>query len=255
MKLKTQKATVSILSGLILTSLCMATVLYIKKQQNSIVPNSIQFKINNADFQNKLEPLVQKIIADAKQNHTNRTHLISNLFNLLQEYESLDKYSLRLGFDKKLIIEAHVQNPVLAIHTKSKDVYILGSGMKLMDKNPKNSVQNIPSIYMDDTNITKKNESNLNYSWLLEQVNLINENYKWYNTDVQKITWTQAEGFMLTFADNSDAAQNSLFTVYLGHMNLDQKVQKFKSIASVLKQKQFQPHVIDLNLLDRAFIK
>ncbi len=259
MKLKTQKVTVSILAGIICVTLVLSTFLYIQKWQNSIIPNQIVFKINNEPFQQSVEKKIHALVQTAQKENSSRATLLKSISTLLNKYDVIDKYSLRLGFDHKLTIFANIQNPVLAIHTQNKNVYILGNAMKLIDKNPNSSIlKTIPNIYMNDTTIKDKYDQTINYAQLLKQVSLINENYQWYNTTISQINWTHGAGFILTLESENQNLQNSInspLTIYLGHKDLDKKIKKFKSIETVLKQKNLKPNQIDLDLLDRAFIK
>src|SRR5690606_31782452 len=119
--------------------------------------------------------------------------------------------------------------------------------------------ESIPNIFLPEVNIENKNFKDINFSWFLEQVNLINENFQWYDLNVQKISWTKPLGFIVKFESKEnldlDKKINENLLVYLGHNDLEFKTEKFKALSMILKQKNINPSRIDLNLTDRIFIK
>lgn len=258
-RLKTQKVTISLITSVISITIITSVVLSIQKSRSRILPNTIAYQINNETFQTKIEPEITKIVKQAHKEKITQRELFSEIAENLSKYDVIDTFSIRLGFDKKLILYANIQKPVLAIHTQNNDIYIIGSAMKVIAKNPNASItQSVPNLYIEDTKNIENNSHEFNFNWLLEQVNLINENYHWNQSNIHKIVWTNAAGFMVKYSPmltESVIANDFPLVVYLGHTELNEKIDKFKNIASILKQKNFKPREIDLDLLERAFIK
>jgi len=257
LKLKTQKLALSALIGLVFAIFVITVSLYIIKWQENIFPKQVEFKMNNSALQAEIEPQIKHIIKQADEEKMRRSALLNEISKIILQYKIIHTHSLRLGFDRRLIISADVQKPVLAIHFKNGATLIIGSAMKVINRKPKQSLLNtVPHIFLTDIDIENTNLTNIDFAWLLEQVSLINDSYQWYNANIQKILWDKAVGFVLYFQElEFEQGTHSKFKVYLGHKNLDLKAKKFKTIASILKKKNFNPKEIDLDLLDRAFIK
>lgn len=231
----------------------------LSKLNENTLPESIKFQVNNPQFETKITTKINSIVENSKKKNISKSEMFSEISKFLDQFDVINTYSLRLGFDKTLILNADIQKPILAVHTQSGDVFIVGSAMRIIAQNPATSlVESIPNIFLPEITIKNKKNTALNFSSFLEQVNLINENFQWYDYKVEKIIWTKSVGFIVKFEgkdENSNKQSNNNFTVYLGNNNLQEKTERFKTLAIVLKQKNLNPTRIDLDLSDRIFIK
>lgn len=247
-------------SCIVCITLIVTLVLYFKNLSENIRPKAVELNIENAKIYAKIDSQLTPIIHQAITQQKKRSLLLNDIADVLSSYDVIDTYSVRLGFDGKLVVSAHVQTPVLAAHLKNNDVYIIGSGMKVIDKNPSNlAAQNIPSIFFPEIHAANKKDFQINFAWFLEQINLIDNNIQWYDHKVQKIVWTDSVGFTIKLLDpkqnNLDVENSSNLIVHLGHDEIDTKIDRLKTIAAVLKEKNIKPKEIDLDLVQRAFIK
>lgn len=247
-------------SCIVCITLFVTISFYFKNLSENILPKYVELNIADAKIYTKIDseltPFVRQAIAQKKK----RSLLLNDIADMLSKYDVIDTYSVRLGFDGKLVVSAHVQIPVLAAHVKNDDVYIIGSGMKVIDKNPANlAAQNIPSIFFPEIQVANKKEFQINFAWFLDQINLIDNNIQWYDHKVQKIIWTDSIGFTIKLLDprenNLTVENSSNLIVHLGHDEIDTKIDRLKTIAGVLKEKEIKPKEIDLDLVERAFIK
>lgn len=253
MRIKKRKIVLYVLSMLTFIAPIVTLSLYFSNLSENTLPKQVEFKIDNPKMQAKISLQVQPIIKKALKEHTKRSQLLTDISEVLATYDIIDTYNIRLGFDGRLVIYANVQKPVMAVHVKNGDVFIIGSAMKIIEKNPNALVLNsVPNIYFPEIQIKDKKDKSIDYAWFLNQINLINDNFQWYDNKVQKIVWTNSIGFTVKLQNSENTSD--LF-VYLGRNEIDTKVEKLKTIASVLKQKNLKPSEIDLDLLDRAFIK
>lgn len=260
MKIKKQTILFASFSGIVCIFLFVSLAIYFKNLSENLIPKSVELTIDNSKIYAKVNAEITPIIRAAIKNHQKRSDLLDDLASILSRYDIIDKYSVRLGFDGKLSIFAHVQTPVLAAHVKNDDIYIIGSGMKIIDKNPKNlSTQTIPNIFFPELQIKNKKEFQIDFAWFLDQINLIQNNIQWYDRAVQKIIWTDSIGFTVKLLDPSkndpNLEKSSDLIVHLGHKELNTKIDRLKTIALVLKDKDIKPKEIDLDLIERAFIK
>lgn len=260
MKIKRQTILLTAFGGIVCISLFATILFYFKNLSENITPKEVEFNIDNSKVRTKISAELNPMIQQSYSKQKRRSELFDDIDNVLARYDILDTYSIRLGFDGKLMISAHVQIPVMAIHMKNDDVYIIGSGMKIIDKNPINlSSQNIPHIFFSDIQVASKTDLKMNFAWFLEQIHLIHNNVQWYDYAVQKIIWTDSIGFTIKLLDpdqkDRDVENGSNLIVHLGHEELDTKIDRLRTIALVLREKNIKPKEIDLDLIEQAFIK
>jgi hypothetical protein len=248
-----------IFSFVIFVTALIAISVYFSSLSENILPKQVEFKINNPKIQAKIDAQIQPLIKIAIRDHKTKSELFDDISNVLSKYDIIDNYTLRLGFDGKLVVFANVQHPVLAVHVKNNDKFVVGSGMKIIEKNPHISVlQSIPNIFLPNAQIKDKNDKQIDFAWFLDQINLINENFQWYDLKVYKIIWTDDTGFTVNLKDplpREPGPRDSNLIVYLGRSDINVKIERFKTMSMVLKQKNLKPREIDLDLIDRAFIK
>jgi hypothetical protein len=267
-------------------------VYFIKIYSENILPHSVQIFTDNQKITNALYLEIYKELSNSKNALRTRTQFVDKIKILMNSYDIIDRYWIRLGLDGKLQIHAIMQIPMMVIEAKDKERYIVSRGMEVIAKNPlpheyhsllkievpelkinwKSKSRNVEVKKKVDSSKRNSEENNpVNYPWLLNQSHIINSRMLKIGTgySLEKISWSSQFGFILTVNRNlaliesspvskkndQNVSKKDTFTVFLGENQIKEKLDRLKSLLLDLSHKNIYPSKVDLEFFDKATFK
>ena len=282
-----------------MTSFLISVIIYLSINKIQVtseesLPISYKIEANNSKISTSLNNDIYKAIHWAKKNHEKRTHFLTRIYSILNSYDEIDQYWIRLGIDRKLQINITPLIPYLILETKNNEKYILSDNGNILAKNPpQNETIGLLSLKVSEIkinwipkssfkinkkitqNLAKKNvevislnKNTVNLYWLVNQTKQIySEFYKnKTNLYLTKVIWDNKGGFQLhvidqnppltlTESNNEQKIARKTILVSLGNENLIEKIRKLEIMITDLNKKNTFPTEIDLDYIDRASFK
>ncbi|MES2613833.1 MAG: hypothetical protein V4591_00285 [Bdellovibrionota bacterium] len=282
--IKTRPRVLSIfLTALFFSILIWISVKKINSYSETFLPVSSSIEINNAQIYSLVNDDISKAIFNAQKNHEKRSHFLNRIHNILFSYDRIDQYWIRLGFDRKLQINATLQVPFLILETKGGDKYVVSSTSEVIAKNPDS--YEYPGLYVLSTpeikltwkpkSLQQKNKLNfsnnvkllstnkdiVNLPWLVNETKIIYTGFQelGLNYFLNKISWNSGTGFQLNLVEQKNSSlpgtSQANLNVLLGKENFVSKIKELKTILNDLNQKNLHPMEIDLDYIDKATFK
>ena len=282
-----------------MTSFLISILIYlgidkIQLTSEESIPTSYKIEANNSKISAALNNDIYRAIHWAKKNHEKRTHFLNRIYSILNSYDEIDQFWIRLGIDKKLQINVTPQIPYLILETKNNEKYILSDNGNVLAKNPpQNETIGLLSLKVSEIkinwtpkssfkinkkispNLTKKNvevislnKNTVNLYWLVNQTKQIYSQFYKNKTNLYltKVIWDNKSGFQIRILDKNfslplitNSSEQKIATkiifVSLGNENLIEKIHKLEIMLADLNKKNTFPTEIDLDYIDRASFK